>query len=167
MVGKYVVEIVYEDGCKVVEEFERKEDLYDRFRDKDIDYEGFTDSLYYSGEVEYYDTYKLLTGLPYEEPHYLVRYFEEHRDGSLEGLFICTEKELGGLNSVTVHFGEVLGKHSDVSSDTVYENCVVLSSNQDALRDLEVLFGRKTISGTNPLNYLGEMEDEGEGYEQT
>ena len=29
MVGKYVVEIVDEEGCTVVEEFEKKEDLYD------------------------------------------------------------------------------------------------------------------------------------------
>lgn len=154
MAGKYVVEIVDEEGCTVVEEFEKKEDLYDRFRDIEIDCEGFTDSLYYSGEVEHHDTYKLLTGLPYKEPHCLVSYFEENRDGSLEGLFICTEKELEFLNSVTVYFGEALGRHSDVSSDTVYENCVVVSSNQDTIRDLEVLFGRKTISGTNPFNYL-------------
>lgn len=155
MDNRYVVEVTGEDGLTLLENFERREDLYDRFRDTEIDCEGFTDSLYYNGEVEHYDTYRLLTGLPYEEPHYLVSYFEECRDGSLEGLFICTEKELESLNSVTVYFGEALGKHSDVHSDTVYENCTVISSNQDALRDLEVMFGCKTLSGTNPLNYLG------------
>lgn len=152
----YIVEITDENGIITEEKFERKEDLYDRFRDTEIDCEGFTDSLYYNGETEYYETYKLLTGLPYDEPHYLVSYFEECREGSLEGLFICTEKELESLNSATVYFGEALGKHSEVYSDTVYENCTVLSSNQDALRDLEVMFGRKTLSGINPLHYLGE-----------
>lgn len=156
----YKVEITYEDGVVDVETFENKEEIFDRFRDTELDFEGFTDELFYNGEIEYHEKYRLLTGLPYKEKQYLVQYFEDFgRSGSLEGLFICSEDELEYLNGATVDFGEVLGKHSEVYSDETYENCKIITSNQDAIRDMEVMFGTKNISGYNPINFLGEDDE--------
>lgn len=91
----------------------------------------------------------------------LVKYNESFgRMGKLEGLFVCTKDELESLNGRLVDFGEVLGKHSEVYTDKVYENCKAISEDPDLISDLQtVLDYPNTICGYNPFDYIEEDED--------
>lgn len=91
----------------------------------------------------------------------LVKYSEDFgRKGSLDGLFICTKDELNNLNGRMIHFGEVLGKHSEVYSDETYEHCKVLSDDPHLIADLTATLDYNTICGFNPLDYIEECEDQ-------
>lgn len=99
-----------------------------------------------------------------EENLILVSYFEEFgRLGELEGIFLCTEEELSRLKGVTVEFGEVLGKHSEISSEMTFNNSTVIDTTEEDIAALLRIFageGSVTISGFNPLEYLGQDEEE-------
>lgn len=92
----------------------------------------------------------------------LVKYHEDFgRMGSLDGLFVCTEYELEYLKERLVDFGEVLGKHSEVYTDKVYEHCKVISEDPDLISDLQTVSDcTNTICGHNPFDYLDDLDDE-------
>lgn len=79
------------------------------------------------------------------------------RMGSLEGLFVSTEEDFNKLLGKRIHFGEVLGKHSDISLRMDAGNFSVLTEDQDFIKKFEE-FGLAT--GTNPFHYLDEDEEE-------
>ena len=90
----------------------------------------------------------------------LVKYNEDFgRMGNLEGLFVCTQDELDNINGQMIHFGEVLGKHSEVYSDETYEHCKVISEDLDLIADLLTVSEHNTICGFNPLDYIEDCED--------
>lgn len=76
-----------------------------------------------------------------------------NRNGSLEGVFISTKEKVDVLinNIVTVDFGEVLGKHSDVHCDITNENLVFVSDNE---KIVELFEQHDLESGYNPFNYM-------------
>lgn len=89
-------------------------------------------------------------------------YYETYRSGSLEGVFIAEQSKVEYLlrNGVEIHFGEVLGKHSDVS--VIMDDVVLweVSSDPAAIKIIEDL---DLESGINPLNhYYEDFEDEEE-----
>lgn len=92
----------------------------------------------------------------------LVKYNEDFYYGIMSGLFICTKDELEALNGAEIDFGSVLGKHSEVTTDGAYEYCEIVSEDQDLIHDLLTVFGSNNISGYNPLDYVIDLEDEGE-----
>jgi hypothetical protein len=78
------------------------------------------------------------------------------RMGELEGYFIATDKNV--LDFITkepeVHFGEVLGKHSDISAHIKGEHITKLSSDATEIQLIRRIFQcTATVMGFNPLDF--------------
>ena len=97
----------------------------------------------------------------------LVKYDQDFYYGIMSGLFITTKEELETLNGREVYYCEALGKYSEVTTEDAYDYCEIVSEDQDLIHDLLTVFGSNNISGYNPLEYVEESEDEGDGHEQT
>lgn len=82
-------------------------------------------------------------------------YLDAGRMGDLEGLFITTPKRLEQSIGKRVHWGEVLGKHSDVTDNLDENSFEIKSTDQDFIVKLRDLLGY-TISGFNPVDWLEE-----------
>jgi hypothetical protein len=73
------------------------------------------------------------------------------RMGDLSGIFVSDDKEVANLIGKTVYFGEVLGKHSDISLKIESTHFVMLTDDQSFITKFEQL---NCTSGTNPFNYI-------------
>lgn len=82
--------------------------------------------------------------------------FDCQRLGRLKGLFIAEEHDVDLIIGQHVYFGEVLGKHSDISGNIDNGEIVEKSDDQELISKLEMIFGGRTISGYNPFDYLSE-----------
>lgn len=90
-------------------------------------------------------------------------YWDCGRMGSLDGLFVCTEKELNEAFGQRLYFGEVLGKHSEIYGTFEKKDATIVSDEDDKITWLLTVMDREdTISGYNPLKYLPEIELEDE-----
>ena len=74
--------------------------------------------------------------------------------GELEGLFIAEEEDVAALIGKTVHFGEALGKHSNVNATIEEDEIEVISEDQEFITKFIEIMGDGTVSGYNPLDYL-------------
>jgi len=76
------------------------------------------------------------------------------RMGSICGLFIAEQKDV--INSVgkKVHFGEVLGRHSEIYGILEYKDFLLITEDKLVLMILEEQCKGKTIVGYNPLDYI-------------
>lgn len=84
-------------------------------------------------------------------------YWDCGRMGELEGLFVADSDEITKTIDKEIYFGEVLGKHSEISGTLEEEDLVVLSEDQEKIEWLlSLLGGGRTISGYNPLDYYEE-----------
>lgn len=72
------------------------------------------------------------------------------RMGYLDGLFVADDKNILNLIGHEIYFGEVLGKHSDISVKIDDENITLISDNQ---ADVEVVERLRLETGYNPLIY--------------
>ena len=79
------------------------------------------------------------------------------RSGEVSGLFICEEEDLNKIIGRDIYFGEILGKHSEVSGTISAEDFVIKSRDQDAVDSVISIFGEH-ISGYNPFDYLPEED---------
>lgn len=77
------------------------------------------------------------------------------RMGSLDGVFIATPARVKKAMGRTAHFGEVLGKHSDISVVLGDDNVTLASDDPAAVK---VVSDLDLCTGFNPLDYLGEDE---------
>lgn len=85
---------------------------------------------------------------------YLYRFhWDCSRSGDLEGLFVATEGEVNGAIGRYVHFGEVLGKHSDVYGTIDDGDIQKLDINSAAVEEVSKYLG-ETWSGFNPLHKI-------------
>ncbi|AOQ26792.1 hypothetical protein [Vibrio phage S4-7] len=83
------------------------------------------------------------------------------RMGDVEGLFVADKDDVSNAIGSNVHFGEILGKHSEVCGTLDEEDLVLKSDDQDFIRQFTEIMGMGTISGYNPLHYIEEdCEDE-------
>lgn len=78
--------------------------------------------------------------------------------GELEGLFIATKPEVENAIGKEIYFGEVLGKHSEISGELESEEVQEIDANDTMIEELLDLFG-VNICGYNPLEYI---EDDNE-----
>lgn len=93
----------------------------------------------------------------------IVEFFWEcGRQGSLGGLFVCTQQQLDSVLGKEVYFGEVLGKHSEVYGTVEPEDIKILSKDQEFIAKFIEIIGDGTISGYNPLDYYEEIDEENE-----
>lgn len=78
--------------------------------------------------------------------------FDYGRSCSLEGLFIAEKKYIDFLveKELNVHFGEVLGKHSDVCGRVAPEEITMVTMDVNVLEVIEQ-YGLE--NGYNPLEY--------------
>lgn len=81
------------------------------------------------------------------------------RLGDVEGLFIAEESEVDSAIGSQVSFGEILGKHSDISGTLSSVDLKVISDEQDRIDWLLGIIGH-TVSGYNPLEYVRQEEDD-------
>jgi len=84
------------------------------------------------------------------------------RMGSLDGLFVASPEEIAAAIGREAYFGEVLGKHSEISGTISESDITLVSDDQEKVEWLlEVTGNFPTISGFNPLEYIEEYaEDE-------
>jgi len=55
-----------------------------------------------------------------------------------------------------IYFGEVLGKHSEIYGTLEEGDLIVKSEDQRFIDQLVAVIGSPTVSGYNPLDYIGE-----------
>ncbi len=79
-------------------------------------------------------------------------YFDCGRQGELEGVLISTKERVDKLieSKITVYFGEVLGKHSEVYGPIDEGDMTFISDNEEAVRVVEE---NNLTSGYNPFGY--------------
>jgi hypothetical protein len=85
-------------------------------------------------------------------------YWDCGRSGSVEGVFIAEEETVNKAIGKEVSFGEILGKHSDVSGTLDKDDLSVREVSQETLEEIEKIFG-DTVSGYNPLEYIYDEEE--------
>ena len=82
------------------------------------------------------------------------------RMGFLSGTFLADEDDVFNLTGKKVHFGEALGKHSDITYEVDDDDFSIIDIKQSSIDDLiKALDGEKTLSGLNPFEYLDEEEN--------
>lgn len=90
----------------------------------------------------------------------LVRFFWDcGRMGDVDGLFVTTKADLARAYDKRVNFGEILGKHSDVSGTLERSDIEIVSEDQIFIEQLTHLLGNH-LSGHNPLDYIRDEEEE-------
>ena len=82
------------------------------------------------------------------------------RMGDLDGLFIAEESEVNAIIGKNIYFGEVLGKHSEVSGTLDPEDIQVKTDDQEFIAKFIEIMGDGTISGFNPLDYYDPEDEE-------
>jgi hypothetical protein len=88
-------------------------------------------------------------------------YWDCGRMGSVDGVFVATEKEIADAIGKRVYFGEILGKHSEVHGTLNQKDLTRLTDDQDFIA--KALEYGVASNGYNPLSYLPEEENEDEG----
>lgn len=83
-------------------------------------------------------------------------YWDCGRAGDVAGMFTCTKEELENTYGKTIYFGEILGKHSEVSGELSEEDIQILSDDQEFIAKFEEIVGSGTLSGYNPLEFISE-----------
>lgn len=92
----------------------------------------------------------------------LYRFFWDcGRMGDVEGLFVATPEEVDKNIGRIVYFGEILGKHSEITGSLDEEDLEIVSSDQDFINKLVDILGTD-ISGYNPLDNIEDLDDEEE-----
>jgi len=86
-------------------------------------------------------------------------YWDCGRMGSLEGLFVASEAQVSKIIGKHVYFGEVLGKHSDISGNISQDSLELIDIDADAVAKILAVTG-PTVSGYNPFDYWEPEEDE-------
>jgi hypothetical protein len=89
-------------------------------------------------------------------------YWDCKRSGDVTGLFVAHKTEVEAAIGRNVNFGEILGKHSEICGVLETDDLTIKSEDQEFIAKLVDVIGRNTISGYNPLEYLGEDEPDDE-----
>lgn len=79
------------------------------------------------------------------------------RMGDLSGVFVATAQDIEDIIGKEVYFGEVLGKHSDVSL-TVEDDNFTLVTNDEKFIEMFEQYGLE--NGYSPFDYYEAEEDD-------
>lgn len=88
----------------------------------------------------------------------LYSYCEHGRGWTVEGMFVSTDEDNKRLFGKDLYYGEVAGKHSELSLRFEEDDLVVVTEDQDFIEKFEQLIG---YTGYNPFEYLEE-----DGYDE-
>ena len=92
----------------------------------------------------------------------LVRFRQSFgRMGSLSSLFVCARDEYDSIIGQWAHFGEALGKHSEISCELSADNLTIVSDDQERIAWLVGVIGSANISGRNPIDYIAIDDEDG------
>lgn len=84
-------------------------------------------------------------------------YWDCKRQGEVRGVFVAEKKSLDKAMGMHIHFGEILGKHSEVYGKLDPEDITLVTEDPEVIK----LFNQHDLSsGYNPLHYL--RDDDGE-----
>lgn len=86
----------------------------------------------------------------------LVQYKLNCYYGDIEGLFISTKEELEASYGETCKFGEVLGKHSEVSDELSKDSYKILTDKPEEIEMFQRVIG--IDFGYNPLDFIPKKE---------
>ena len=78
-------------------------------------------------------------------------YNEFGRQGDLEGVFIADSADVADAVGKTAYFGEVLGKHSDVSCKLEASMMKLVTETPEVV---DVIYKYDLTSGFDPLAYI-------------
>lgn len=84
-------------------------------------------------------------------PYAIYKFEFECRSGELSGIFLAEKAAIADLIGKEVYFGEVLGKHSEVSL-TITEDEITMVT--DDLKAINVFTDFNLECGYNPLSYF-------------
>lgn len=86
----------------------------------------------------------------------LWKFSEDYgRYGKVEGLFIATEEEINKfLVGKNINFGEILGKHSDVSISFEKKDFKCLDVSDSTVNELFTALDSRSIAGYNPFESI-------------
>lgn len=94
----------------------------------------------------------------------LVEFFWDcGRCGELTGLFVTTKEKLESLYGKEAYFGEVLGKHSEISGTLSEDDFTIRTDNQEFIELFDELVGDQ---GFNPLHYVQDSDFEEDGIDE-
>ena len=78
--------------------------------------------------------------------------------GNVEGVFIATREQVNSLIGKTVHFGNVLGIHSDVYGKVSMDQMMMLTDEVDTVNAFRKVFDSNSdhsvTFGYNPFDYV-------------
>jgi hypothetical protein len=75
------------------------------------------------------------------------------RQGDITSVFVSTPEKVAEIIGKEVYFGEILGKHSEISGVIKEDEITLVTDNQEFIRLFE---GYKLANGPNPFHYLNE-----------
>ena len=86
----------------------------------------------------------------------LWKFSEDYgRMGDVEGLFIATEEEIDKfLVGREICFGEILGKHSEVSISFEKKDFKCLDVSESTIAELFIALDSRSIAGYNPFEHI-------------
>ncbi len=87
------------------------------------------------------------------------------RMGVLDGIFVADDADVAKVIGKTLYFGEVLGKHSDITVNLEESELAVKSEDQDFIKKFIEIMGNGTISGFNPVEQYKYQQEPDSGYE--
>lgn len=79
------------------------------------------------------------------------------RMGMVSALFVADDAEVKAAIGKEIYFGEILGKHSEISGTLNEKDLTVKSDDLAFITKLVEIIGDATISGHNPLSYLADI----------
>jgi hypothetical protein len=89
------------------------------------------------------------------EEKFLWKFFWDcGRQGEVEGIFVATESEVKEVIGMDVYFGEILGKHSEVTGTIEEKEITKIDLDSETVTKVTNILGG-TWFGYNPLNYVG------------
>lgn len=85
-------------------------------------------------------------------------FWDCNRQGSVSGVFLAEPKTVAEAIGKQVYFGEILGKHSEVSGTLDAEDVKALDVPDEFVKEFEKHF--PDGFGYNPLDYMAEDEED-------
>ena len=89
-------------------------------------------------------------------------YWDCGRMGNVDGLFIADKEIVEKAIGKHVYFGEILGKHSEVSGTLDENDLEIMSEDQEFIKKFEEVLGKDFSQGCNPLDYIDDCDDDTE-----
>lgn len=102
--------------------------------------------------------------VPEDQPDSLYSYgVDMGRQGRINGTILATAEEIEDIIGKNIYFGEILGKHSEVSITCEREDFELLTSDQEFIK--KAVEYNLIPSGYNPLDYVEEDDYDGDDEE--